>query len=283
MPSPFPGMDPWLEAADIWSCFHDSFAGEIMGVLNQTLPPPYYARLEMRPEIGVIDSDAGTHYVRRRVPDVAVVNSVRASHTSSTGVALAAPRTEISQFVEITARDEDGRHLSVQICDPRRNHRLVTFIEILSPANKTSGIDRQSYMHKYEEVYASDASLIEIDLLRGGRRILHNIFVEADVAALKPPPNYLVLVNRSWTRGNGGGRWQVFPIVLRESLPVIPVPLREGEPEVPLDLQFAFNRAYDGGPYRRGAVDYSRPPHPPLNNDDASWARELLDRPSNGN
>jgi hypothetical protein len=275
MPSPFPGMDPWLEAADIWPCFHDSFAAEIMGVLNQALPPPYYARLETRPEIGVVDNNTGDGYARRVVPDVAVVNSARASHASGASIAVAAPRTEISQSVEIVGRDEEGRHLSVEIRDPRRNHRLVSFIEIVSPANKTSGVDRQSYLDKQQEIYGSEASLIEIDLLRGGRRLLPNLFVEQYVAELKPPPNYLVLVNRSWMRA-GASRWQVFPIVLRESLPVIPVPLREGEPELPLDLQFVFNRAYDNGPYRRGAVDYSTPPHPRLSKDDSGWANELL-------
>lgn len=85
----------------------------------------------------------------------------------------------------------------------------------------------------------NDASLIEIDLLRGGRRLLPNLFIEQDVAELQPPPNYLVLVNRGWMRG-AASRWQVFPIVLRAPLPVIPVPLREGEAEVPLDLQFVF-------------------------------------------
>lgn len=86
-----------------------------------------------------------------------------------------------------------------------------------------------------------------------------------------------------WARGSAGGRWQLFPVTLRQPLPVIPVPLREGDAEARLDLQFALNQACDGGPYRRGAVDYSRPPHPPLNNDDASWARELLDKPANAN
>jgi hypothetical protein len=53
MPSPFPGMDPYLEAPDIWPDFHDALAGEISSELNRTLPRPYYARLEMRPEVGI--------------------------------------------------------------------------------------------------------------------------------------------------------------------------------------------------------------------------------------
>lgn len=127
MPS-FPGMDPWLEAADIWPDFHDSFAGEIRNVLNQTLPPPYYARLEMRSEIGVVDNDTGEGYARRVAPDVAVANSARAGHASGAGVAVAAPRTEISQSVEIVKRDEEGRHLLVEIRDPRRPPVTAQFI-----------------------------------------------------------------------------------------------------------------------------------------------------------
>lgn len=53
VPSPFPGMDPYLESPDIWPDLHDALAGEIRGVLNRTLPSPYYARLEMRPEVGI--------------------------------------------------------------------------------------------------------------------------------------------------------------------------------------------------------------------------------------
>lgn len=275
MPSPFPGMDPWLEAADIWPDFHDSFAGEIRAVLNATLPPPYYARLQMRPEVGVVDDRSGETYRRRVVPDVAVVESgrPRAGDASMTAVL---PRTEISEHLKITVPDQGGRHLSVEVRDPRRRHRLVTFIEIVSPANKTLGADRDSYLEKHDEVFASEASLIEIDLLRGGQRLLPNPLVKRKLTKLKPAPDYLVLVNRAWTRGEGTGEWDVFAISVRRMLPVIPVPLQVNEPEVPLDLQHFFNRSYDDGPYRRGAIDYDSPPHPPLADADEAWARRRL-------
>jgi hypothetical protein len=70
--------------------------------------------------------------------------------------------------------------------------------------------------------------------------------------------------------------YEVFPCGLREWLSCLPVPLKEGEDEVPLDLQFVFNRAYDSGPYLRGAVDYTKPPDPPLSPDAAAWAEELI-------
>lgn len=277
MPSPFPGMDPWLEAADIWPDFHDRFASEMSAVLNATLPAPYYARLQMRPEIGVVDDDAGTVYRRRVIPDVTVVESKRGGVGGGVGLAMAAmPRTGISDYLELIVPDAGGRHLSVEICDPRRRHRLITFIEIVSPANKMPGDDRRSYLEKHNDVFGSDASLIEIDLLRGGRRLLPNVLVERKLSELEPPPDYLVLANAAWTRGEGLGAWRVFPVPLRQMLPVVAVPLRAGEPEIPLDLQYVFNRAYDAGPYRRGAIDYELPPHPPLAAADYAWARQQI-------
>lgn len=269
-------MDPWLESADIWPDFHDSFASEIRAYLNQTLPPPYYARLEMRPEIGVIDDENGSAYRRAIVPDVSVVEANRSAETSSNvGFAMAGPRTEISPCIEVVVPDEAGRHLSVEVRDSRRGHRLVTFIEVLSPANKTPGPDRRSYLKKHQEVFESDASLIEIDLLRAGLRTLRNLHLEDEVAKRRPA-DYLVLVNTGWSRLSGSGAWRIFPVSLRAVLPVVPVPLREGEAEVPLDLQHVFRRAYDSGPYRRGAIDYGSPAHPPLSDEDAGWARERL-------
>ena len=276
MPSPFPGMDPWLEAADIWPDFHDRFASEMSALLNATLPSPYYARLQMRPEIGVVDDDTGTAYRHRVVPDVTVAESRRAGAGAVASATAAMPRTEVSDYLDIAVPDEDGRHLSVEVRDPRRRHRLVTFIEILSPANKMPGPDRDSYLEKHEEVFASGASLIDIDLLRAGHRLLPNTRVKRRLSKLDPPPAYLVLINRAWTRGEGQGAWQVFPVPLRQLLPVVVVPLRQGETEVPLDLQHVFNRALDAGPYRRGAIDYGSPPHPRLADDDYEWARRQL-------
>ena len=51
MPSPFPGMDPYLESADVWVDLHNALAGEIRAALNTLLPPGYYAQLEERTEI----------------------------------------------------------------------------------------------------------------------------------------------------------------------------------------------------------------------------------------
>src|SRR5579884_265029 len=191
MPSPFPGMDPYLEAPDIWPDLHHALAREVTGALNASLPLPYYARLNGRPE------------------------------------------------VQLDPQSEPLRHLFGEVRDPTCGHRLITLIEIASPSSKHPGPDREAYLHKRREILESDASLIELDLLRKGGRLV------PAPAGLEPRTDYVVLVNRAWRRTGPAASCELFPVSLAGALPVIPVPLREGQAEVPLDLQYAFNRAYD--------------------------------------
>lgn len=272
MPSPFPGMDPYLEAPEIWPDLHEALAGEMRRQLNLALPSPYYARLEMRPEVGIIE----TSEVRQRiVPDVAVVrHATGLSGTSGTSV-LERPRSDLSQSLRFVPYSEPIRHPFVEIRDPARGHKLVTLIEILSPSNKHPGPDRDAYVRKQKDILGSDASLVEIDLLRRGQHIVGDPGLGGFLGQIQPAPDYVVLVNRGWQRA-GQGEYQVFPFTVRDWLPCIPIPLREGEEEVVLDLQFVFNQSYDTGPYRRGAVDYSRGPDPALRPEDAGWAHGLL-------
>jgi hypothetical protein len=45
MPSPFPGIDPYLETARRWLDFHNHLAAEICAALNRDLDPRYVASL----------------------------------------------------------------------------------------------------------------------------------------------------------------------------------------------------------------------------------------------
>jgi hypothetical protein len=265
-------MDPYLEAPDIWPDFHDAFASELRGILNDTLPAPYYARLEMRPEIGIVEQNVTP---RRIVPDVAVVRHPGPALASGTAV-LDEPRTTIAPYLEVQTSSETIRHAYVEIRDPAQGHRLVTLVEIVSPSNKQAGSDRDAYLRQQREVMESDASLIEVDLLRGGRRLLALPELERMLANHTPPPDYVVLLSRAWQRGGGSETVTLFPIALTDRLPCIPVPLRQDQPEVPLDLQYAFRRAYDSGPYRRGAVNYALAPRPALPPELLAWAQACL-------
>jgi len=261
-------MDPYLEAPDTWPDFHDALATEIRSELNALLPEPYYARLQVRLEVGIVLGEGGP---RRIVPDVVVMR--RPEEPEAVAPVRDRPRTEISEPVHLTIRSEPLRHPFVEIRDPTRGHALITLIGIVSPSNKGPGPDREAYEAKQREVLHSDVNLIEIDLLRGGERLLP--YPELREAVARLSPDYLILVNRALGRRAMGTDYELYPVGLREPLPCIPVPLRFGDRDVPLDLQVMVNRAYDRGPYRR-MMDYARPPDPPLSEEDAAWADALL-------
>lgn len=271
MPSPFPGMDPYLEAPGRWPDFHSRLADDISGELNLALPEPYYAQIETRSEIGVVADRGAPPTI---LPDIAVVRRPLAPAVPGGVAVLERRRAKPSDSFEVAGVLGAIRQYFVEIRDPSSGDEVVTLIEILSPSNKRPGRDREAYERQQQEVIQSNTSLVEIDLLRAGDRIVPFPEVDAFLAGREPPPSYLVLVSRSWRRAERPV-CQVFPVGLREWLPCIPVPLREGEPEVPLDLQFALQAAYDRGPYRR-SIDYSRPPSPPLTPEDAAWAEALL-------
>lgn len=115
------------------------------------------------------------------------------------------------------------------------------------------------------------------DLLRAGDPLIADPWIIESAGRLEPQPDYLVAVNRAWER-DVRQEYELFAVRLEGPLPCIPVPLRKGEAEVPLDLQYAFQQAYDGGPYARGAVDYGGPPDPPLRPDQADWLAGCLNR-----
>ena len=127
MPSPFPGMDPWLESNAVWPDFHDRLSEQINATLNLVLPAPYYAQLGVREEMGIMGHTAA----RRIVPDV---NDNQASLTrlvtidpKSGGVAvLDEPRSQVSESLEIDLKNEHQSVSFGEVRDARSRHEVIT-------------------------------------------------------------------------------------------------------------------------------------------------------------
>lgn len=280
MSSPFPGMDPFLEDVGIFPDLHNSLAAGIRDALNQSLPQGYFARLEARPEIGFADGDGSDP--RTVIPDVTVLRPVIVPTAPPSGAAAAVAEHSAptrARSYEVDVRDDVFRHQYVEVREAKGGQKLVTLVEIVSPTNKRPGRDRRAYLKKQREVRGGDANTVEIDLLRAGRRLLTSRQLAEVLGGIEPPKDYLVLVSRYWRRLGGAVGFQLYPFGVRDPLPEVEIPLREHEIEqCTLDLQAVFTRAYDSGPYPRGAVDYDDMPVPPLAPDDDAWADQLLRR-----
>jgi hypothetical protein len=265
MPSPFPGMDPYLEHPEFFPGLHDRLINELSAVLQKSLPPVYYAEIRSRVWVDYVE--------RPFEPDVNVLRSPQRVETPENGVeAVVSVSTEPVVVVapEFAADDED-RELSAEIYTIQGERRLVTAIEVLSPSNKARGTDgRLLYIRKQRELLDSKAHLVEIDLLRGG-------------AFTSAVPRKRAIEEAGWFdyhvcihRYDELGKFFVYPIPLRLRLPQIAIPLSPGDAPVNLDLQTVFDRCYEAGPYARLSLYVGRTPEPPLRPEDAEWATRLL-------
>lgn len=266
MPSPFPGMDPFLETNPIFQELHTQMLAEMQALLQPQLRPKYVARLERHlSEGGVWDAPQGTVSLERKEPDVTVLS--RSAGRNHTGSAATLARPSASAAEELDADElEMRKQRRIVIYVQERPRLAVTGIELLSPGNKQQGaVAQERYLEKRASALHGGLHWVEIDLLRGGVRPPTPV----------PPPesaDYLSYVAQATEKG-----WNhlLYAWGLRDPLPVLPIPLL-GEDQVRLDLGACFAVAYD----RIAAddeVDYgAAPPPPPLRKSDAAWVSRLL-------
>jgi hypothetical protein len=259
MPSPFPGMDPYLEQPSLWPDVHFNLVHAIQVLLAPQVAPRYYVGVEERTYVTAVDPYT---YIGR--PDVATMAlSPTPSKKLKDAPAIAGSPTAVLPRpvpVELPMPDRvRQRYLEVRAVT---THEVVTVIEILSPANKRPGEGRQQYERKRRQVLDSLTSLVEIDLLRA--------WAPMSMAPL-PASHYRILVSREWERPGA----QLYPFNLNEPIPEIPVPLRPNEAEPTVDLNQALAKIYDEARYDL-RLDYTAEPEPQLDPTSTAWARELL-------
>jgi hypothetical protein len=253
MPSPFPGMNPYLEQADVWPDFHDSYLTYVRESLAPQVSPNYFVRIQEQVFIHEM-SDETLRSLGR--PDISLNTTPSATQTSrATTTTLVAP-ARVRPLPEV----DEIRQVALEIVD-RRNRQAVTVIELLSPSNKYAGPDHAQYLRKVRNYLRTPVNLVELDFLRGGPRMPW---------AELPDCDYYAIVNRP------GSRVQIdcWPIRLRDPLPTIPIPLREGEPEATLDLQAMLHRVYEAAGYEYSI--YAGEPEPRLSSEDQRWASTFL-------
>ncbi len=260
MPSPFPGMDPWLEDRSVFPDLHDSLIFLIKKALNDRLPPGYFATAKT---IVWIDEE------QRREPDVSV--TTRGSQKvggSSTPAATLHPTLYPLGAAPVPVPREEG-YVEIYSLAGRR---LVTAIEVLSLSNKAAKSEgRKAYRRKQREFASGRVNVVEIDLLRGGT---HTTAVPLERLEWHAPGCcYHVCSSGRAVLDH----YIVAAVRLADRLPRVPIPLDPGVPPLFVELQPLLDRAYDTGRYARH-LDYDYPLRPALSPAEQAWANDILSK-----
>ena len=205
MPSPFRGMDPYLEDDKLWCSFQHLLVHSLYQILLPGLMDRYRARISHR------------KYATEQALFTSIVREEHQEH-----------------FIEIRQR-----------CDGK----LITLVDVVSPANKTSQAGREAYLERRRDGRNANCSLVEIDLVLQGQPML------AYSREGLPDWDYGVTV----TRSTQPERYEIYTSTVEKSLPRFRLPLAPDDRDTVVDLQAAFGRAFEQGHFA-GQIDYQKDP-----------------------
>lgn len=259
MPSPFPGMDPYLEHPELWPGVHHRLIVAIADFLSVQLRPKYFVSLEVRMYQATDDAES----VQVGVPDVSVLSEAgqvsTPSPTASSVAVAALPTAPMTVTLPVPINFRQG-YLEIKEVTTKE---VVTTLEILSPANKRSGKGRDAYLAKREQILGSLTNFVEIDLLRSGESM--------PISTRKISSHYRILVSRGKQRPKA----ELYAFNVQNQISSFPLPLRSQDPEPVIDLRSLLTNIYDVGAYDL-KIDYSREPVPRLSESDRPWADAML-------
>lgn len=221
MPSPFPGMDPYLEDAALWPLFHHQLVTSLYQILLPGLVDRYRARIAQR------------HYT-----------------------------TEQPLFTSIMREEHHEEYIEIR---QRSDARLVTLVDVVSPANKMTDGGRQAYLEKRREGRGMTANLVEIDLVLQGQPML-----DYSRDSL-PESDYAVTV----TRATQPDRFEIYTATLQKRLPRFRMPLAADDRDTVVDLHTIFTRSFDQGSFAT-KICYQRDPPISLTDEKRRWLDEWL-------
>jgi hypothetical protein len=263
MPSPFPGLDPFIEAQDRWHSFHTAFIAASAESLNDRLPGNYYATVEERVLLDASDPhDPSLRKIFHRLGPDAAIQQSESRHPAVADpdgeVATLSPRTIPQSIVTL---DQPTQKLVEIRGQP--NHELVTTIELLSPSNKRAGDDRTAYLAKRVDLLRHGVNIVDLDLLLNGQRL----------PLLEPLPDgdFHAFVTRALQHHD----CLVYSWSVRDVLPTISIPLKDDERDVTLNLQSVFQRVYDRNRYPL-QIRYDQPIPSALSEQDRQWVAALI-------
>ena len=254
MPSPFPGIDPYLEARGRWSDFHPRFLTYLCDEISACLPESYVAQLEE--QVQLARQEEGRMPIVR--PDIGILRRDGPARGEYAGAAVGLMEP-ISVELD-TNHVEEPPQLWIEI-RKLPDLELVTLVVLLSPSNK-AGWDRNDFLARRSELLKRPIHLVELDFLLEEQRL--------PMRGPMPAANFFAIVSRVEDRP----RADVYAWTLREPLPAIAIPLAAPDPDVALALAVPYATAYERSRYGL-IVRYDRPLDLRIAAEDRAWAEAL--------
>ena len=258
MPSPFPGMNPYLETPELWSEVHSRLIVAIADMIAAPLRPNYYVAIEKRTYLSEPENS-----VLVGIPDVSIFSKgstpQKAEATATVTATLSSPQKPLTVTVPLV---EEVRESYLEIREGTTKS-VITTIELLFLKNKRSGEGRNAYLRKRQQVLASYTHLIEIDLLRSGKPM--------PIQGSEVTTDYRILISRENRRPTA----QLYAFNVQDCIPVFALPLKLGDTEPLVELKPILDGVYDRAGFDL-RIDYTQSIQPPLLEEDATWANALL-------
>lgn len=267
MKSPFPGMDPYIEACGLWEDFHAHLIEKLSETLAALVPANYLVRTGERAYVVLVEEDGKNEHPFQTDVGITTRRPLSAAAPGQSEVAVAEPGSEGEQVTLRALSSTEYRETFVEVHELHPERRLVTCLEVLSPSNKRRGSPGwEQYLRKRQGLLLGTASLVEIDLLRGGQRL----------PMIDPWPKspYTLLV----ARRERAPYCRVWPAYFQRPLPALAVPLSRPDADVPLNLQPLIEAIYERWRYDQD-IDFTRPLNPPLQAEEVAWLEQHLRKP----
>jgi hypothetical protein len=145
-------MNPYVEQDAFWQDFHLAFLPAIRGRLVAQVRPKYIVMLDEHLYVQELPPEP-RRLVGRGDVSLAAAPQPRAEEAAGVGILEAPtqvhiPVQEVRRVPFLEVRDRLGRE-------------LITVLELLSPANKRGGADREQYVAKREQLLQSSAHFVE--------------------------------------------------------------------------------------------------------------------------
>ncbi|CAN5235105.1 DUF4058 family protein [soil metagenome] len=225
MPSPFPGMDPFLEEPKRWPLFRHQFVAALYQIVLPGLVDRYRVRVATR------------------------------DYT-----------TELPLFTSVLREQQNEEYIEVR---DRSDGRLVTLMDVVSPANRTTTTGREVYLETRKQAENQRVALVEIDLVTQGQPML--TYPRDNL----PDFDYSVTV----TRPAAPGKFEIYTATVQKRLPKFRMPLAGDDKDAMIELQDVFRRAYDLAGFA-SIIDYAKPLPADVQFAEATkeWVTSLLDK-----